>query len=290
MGEGKFDRGRYKSLIVAMAAIYMLNWTENTTYGLDLSKDWTNSTLILVETERSSDSISLGYSSLWYDDKHNSIYCFGGFRSFATAILNSLAPPYDSIWGFKPNGKGNVAWYQMVGPNSEIPFPHNIHRIASGTSTSDGMSAYYLGGFLSWETSANGAPGSRIASSGLLMLDFDTLAMTNSSDGGYVGPRLGPNFPPPGAMINVPIYGENGLLVIMPSGSGDPGDFAFNNLTLYDKKTKKWYSQIPSGEIPTPGLVFALSELKGMKTLALRCKSETLSTLSSAPIKACPQN
>ncbi len=64
-------------------------------------------------------------------------------------------------------------------------------------------------------------------------------------------------------MINVPIYGENGLLVIMPSGSGDPGDFAFNNLTLYDKKTKKWYSQIPSGEIPTLRSGFCAVGVKG---------------------------
>lgn len=50
-------------------------------------------------------------------------------------------------------------------------------------------------------------------------------------------------------MINISTYGDDGILVILPSGR-DRQDFAFNNITLYDKKNKNWYSQTTSGDIP----------------------------------------
>lgn len=120
-------------------------------------------------------------------------------------------------------------------------------------SASDGNRAYYLGGFYSGETSPSSSAmqaGDRIPSPGLLIFDFHTLTLTNSSDSGYLAPRVStrPDWPP-GAMINISTYGDDGILVILPSGR-DRQDFAFNNITLYDKKNKNWYSQTTSGDIP----------------------------------------
>lgn len=217
-----------------------MNQLENTTYGLDLSKDWTNSSLKMIQTERPSDSPALNNEVLWYDNKQDTIYCFGGSRAFATSVLNSLSPPPDSIWGFRLNGEGSASWYQVLGPVSK-PFPSDIHRIASGKSASDGKSAYYLGGFGSWETSL-GLPGFRLASPGLLVFNFDTLTLTNSSDSGYNSSQS------PGAIIDIPTYGENGVLLALPDGTNQ--NIGFNNITLYDKKNQKWYSQVASGDIP----------------------------------------
>lgn len=127
----------------------MLNSIENFTYGIDLSKDWTNSTLSLVQTTRPSDAAALSSESLWFDEKRNSIYCFGGLKSYATTALRRLSPPIESIWGFKQNDEGSAVWYQVIGPVSKTPFPPNIRRIARGISASDGNRAYYLGGFQS---------------------------------------------------------------------------------------------------------------------------------------------
>ncbi|MCJ1426962.1 hypothetical protein MMC29_004865 [Sticta canariensis] len=230
---------------------------ENTTSAMDLSKDWTNSTLSLVQTTRPREveAMALSSASLWFDDKHNSIYCFGGFRSGATTSLLALKPPDDSIWGFKLNDQGTAEWNQVIGPLTNTPFPSNIHRIARGMTATDGNRAYYLGGFFSRETSLASSDTSdknRVSSPGLLLFDFNTLTFTNSSDGGYITPLVrGKTDRPTGAMIHMPTYGDDGILGILPSGR-DHQDFAFNNITLYDKKTQKWYSQTTSGDIPEP--------------------------------------
>ena len=246
--------------------LQMLNQKENTTYGIDLSKDWTNSTLDLVQTTRPSDAVALVSESLWFDEQQNSIYCFGGLKSYANEVLNSLAPPVESIWGFKQNDNGSAAWYQVIGPVSTTPFPPNVHRIARGMSASDGNRAYYLGGFYSGVTSPSTSDvysGDRIASPGLLMFDFNTYTITNSSDGGYLSSQITKAGDwPPGAMINIPAYGDDGILVVLPSGR-DRQDFAFNNITLYDKQNQKWYSQITSGDIPQPRSNFCAAGVEG---------------------------
>lgn len=98
--------------------LHLLYQTENTTYGLDLSQDWTNSSLNVIQTERPSDSTALNRESLWYDSKNNTISCFGGARSFATPALASLPPQPDSIWRFGLNGEGGGAWHEVLGPVS----------------------------------------------------------------------------------------------------------------------------------------------------------------------------
>lgn len=223
--------------------------TENTTYGLDLSSDWTISSMKLVQTVRPSDSTSLRSASLWYDEKHNSIYCFGGDASLATPALANLPSPPESIWAFNVTGEGSANWYEVLGPTSSMPFPSNIHRVSCGTSTYDGSNAYYLGGYGAKETSQFfPAQSPRNWSSGLLKFDFATLSLTNSSDGGYLAPHVpGTVEFPAGAMINIPRYDDNDLLLIMPSGR-DRLDFAFNNVTLYDKKNDQWYFQATSGD------------------------------------------
>lgn len=180
-------------------------------------------------------------------------------------VLDSLATPVESIWGFKQNDNGSAAWYQVIGPVSTTPFPANVHRLARGTSASDGSRAYYLGGFYSGQTSPSNfdlIPGDRISPPGMLIFDFNTSTITNSSDGGYLFPRTETNDTPPGAMINIPTYGDDGILVILPSGR-DRQDFAFNNITLYDKQTQKWYSQLTSGDIPQPRSSFCAAGVEG---------------------------
>ena len=230
---------------------------ENNTYGLDLSKDWTNSSIEMIQTERPSDSPGLLGEALWYDSKRNTIYCFGGSRSWATDALHSLGPPPDSIWGFMPNGEGSGVWHQVLGPVS-APFPSEIHRVADGVSASNGSTAYYLGGYGSWETSLSFLPQNRWTSPGLLIFDFDTLTMTNSSDDGYISSQT----KHAGAMIDIPIYGNNGVLVVFPEDRGGQ-TVGFNNITLYDKNSNRRYSQVASGDIPELRRSYCAVGIKG---------------------------
>ena len=204
----------------------------------------------LIQTVRPSASTSLNSESLWYDEKHSLIYCFGG-DSLATPTLKNLPAPPESIWAFNVTGEGSANWKEVLGPTSSLPFPDNIHRISCGSSTYDGSNAYYLGGFGSSQTSQFYSD--LIFSSGLLKFDFATLSLTNLSDGGYLAPHIPGNVGiAAGKMVNIPTYD---LLLIMPNGR-DRLNFAFNNVTLYDKKNNQWYFQTTTGDIPEPRSYF----------------------------------
>ena len=101
-------------------------------------------------------------------------------------------------------------------------------------------------------------PQSQIQDPGLLAFNFDTHTVTNSSDDGYSDPEA------TGAMINIPIYGDDGVLVILPSTTNEP-NIGFGNITLYDKKNKNWYYQFASGDIPLPRTQFCAVGIQGDK-------------------------
>lgn len=251
--------------------------TENTTCGIDLSKDWTNSSLKRIQTERPVDSSALNYEALWYDNKRDIIYCFSGAKSTATLALTTRPTPPDSIWGFKPDRKGSGTWSQVLGPVS-VPFSSDIRRIADGRYASDGNSAYYLGGWDSAETSFN-LQGARVPRPGLLKFNFDNLTMTNSSDDGYFSPFS------PGAMIYVPTYGDQGILVILPGHDYTQNIIGFNSITFYDLKTDKRYSQTASDDIPQIRSRFCAVGIEG-NAKPLRCKLQALMMLKTT-VKAC---
>lgn len=81
---------------------------------------------------------------------------------------------------------------------------------------------------------------------GLLSFDFADQTIPNSSDGGYVR-----DFTHPGTMINIPNYGSRGILMFLGGGNSNHIR-SFNNITIYDKGEKKWYSQVATGDTPRP--------------------------------------
>lgn len=225
-----------------------MNKTANSSYGLDLSKDWTNSTLEMILTKTFSDSNDSPLSShriFWgHDNNRNIIYCFAGNRHLGLPYEGTGLLYNGSIWGFRPDGEGSGNWNQVLGPFS-TPFPRKLYPIGGGSSASDKSSGYYLGG---------GTEG--FQDPGLLTFNFDTLTVTNSSDDGYSEPEA------IGAIINIPIYGDDGVRVILPSTLDSP-NYGFGNITLYDKKNKKWYWQFASGEIPRPRAKFCAVGMQG---------------------------
>lgn len=188
---------------------------------------------------RPSNSSILNNPSLWCDETRNTIYSFGGEKSFATETLHNSLGPFDAIWGFELDGRGSGTWYEVLGPTS-VPFPYDIHGVSGGLSAYESTSAYHLGGFASWETSRYyPKKEGRVWPSGLLKFNFNTLEMTNSSKSQPISN---------GALFNIPSYDDNNLMIVLPASTG----FAFNNVSLYDKKNEKWYFQTISGDIPKP--------------------------------------
>ena len=232
---------------------------DNETLGIDLSSDWTNSSLKIVSTGRPDNSQPMDFESLWWSEKDNTIYSFGGERFAVDVTLP------ESIWGLIPDGRGGGRWIEKLGPTSDKPFPSHILRPAAGASAFDSDGAYYLGGFASTGTSnaVNLEFGITRPVPGLLTFDFSSQTLKNSTNDGdyFASVYRDDSWSPSGYMLNVPSFGTRGILLLMggKSGKGSTdisrgGDF--NNLTIFDIEGQKWYSQTASGSIPDPKSLF----------------------------------
>lgn len=185
----------------------------------------------------------LNSEALWFDDKRNIIYTFGGDNS----DIEDYVSLSDTMWGFTPNDKGGGGWAEVLGPVGHKPFPSDLHGTTSGMFIGDDNDGYYLGGYISKTTTLNG-PDNFYNNTGLLKFNFESLTITNSS-----GPDLMFDF---GALVNVPIYDPNGVLLAFGGLNDQKSEIGFNNINIFDKKDHKWYSQTAEGDIPQPRSLF----------------------------------
>ncbi|MCJ1250378.1 hypothetical protein MMC30_007604 [Trapelia coarctata] len=244
------------------------NPENNVTFAIDLSKTWTTSNLDLVYTPRPPASLGLNDEVLWWDEKSNTIYCFGGERSATNWAVDAISTPPESIWGFTPDGHGSGTWteVEIVGPSSNTPFPSYILRPAGGASTVVGRSAYYLGGdFPQLSSLEIDLPYAVMdVAPGLLTFNFDNLTVTNSSNVAkpyntsdhWIPPGTGlQKWVPPGRMIALPSFGTSGIAVVIGGGDLSQADFLeaggyFDNISIFDTYSQKWYHQTATGAIP----------------------------------------
>lgn len=201
----------------------------------------------------------LSGQALWFDEKRNLIYCFGGFR---TLSHDSYDPtPFESIWAFSPDGKGTGSWKEVLGPSAGI-FPPGIMRPFNGGFCSDDSYGYYVGGYVSSRSTPSLDSDTNVMSHGLLKFDFGDLKITNTSDGDYGRSQLIQILGGTGKVVNVPIYGAGGIVILL--GEGDPKHvISFNNITIYDKTEQNWYSQLASGDVPEPRSNFCIVGIQG---------------------------
>ena len=232
---------------------------DNSTCGLDLSKNWTNSSVILTCTERSAKALALKSEALWFNEKQNSIYCFGGDMSFATPYGPT---PFQSIWAFTPDGNGTGNWREVLGPTGPKPFPPGILPGSRAAVASNESHGYYFGGFSRNSTTELGYQKTGQAH-GLLTVNFTDLTITNTSDG----------FSEYGQMVNVPYFGTSGVLILLGNGALPVNELSFsfhgssfNNITIYDKAKKKWYSQLASGDIPDTRMYYCFAGIRGIES------------------------
>lgn len=201
----------------------------------------------------------LSGQALWFDEKRNLIYCFGGFRTWS---LDSYDPtPFESIWAFTPDEKGTGSWKEVLGPSAGI-FPSGIIRPFNGGFCSDDSYGYYVGGYVSSRSTRSLDNNTAVISHGLLKLDFGDLKITNTSDGDYGRSQSFQIIGGTGKVVNVPIYGAGGIVILL--GEGDPKHvISFNNITIYDKTEQNWYSQLASGDVPEPRSDFCIVGIQG---------------------------
>ena len=187
-----------------------------------------------MQTERPSALPSRSSQALWYDDEKNIMYAFGGDNPVA-----EQSPPriFDNLQGFIPNDNGGGVWTEVLGVvGRNGSFHSNMHATSSGKFTSDDKNAYFLGGFISDRTSPSSlTPASEaFHNSGLLTLNFENITLRNSTSSGLAFE--------PGVLLNAPVYGSDGVLLSVGAGKKDQS-VGFNNISIFDKKERKWVFQ-----------------------------------------------
>ena len=246
----------------------------NETLGINLSRDWTNASLSYVSTSRPSNAMALNFQTLWWSPTRKVAFCYGGeisSNNSATRDEQLYRVPTESIWQFAPSGNGSGIWSEAVGPAAPVSYPPALLRPSLGASISDGQNGYYLGGYLSpFNTRAFSQLSwfTRRPIPGIQTLSFDSLELTNTSDGGYFANQYHLDNDSytyrPGSMLHAPLFGTHGVLILLGGGGQGSSTLtsvgqtqftsqgSFNNITIYDLHSKTWYSQNATGSIPDP--------------------------------------
>ncbi|KAI9847228.1 MAG: hypothetical protein M1838_000988 [Thelocarpon superellum] len=227
------------------------------TIAIDLSQGWQNdgSPLHVVETPKPVGCPSLNFGELWYNPVAKVL-----MMGFAGESPSNQTYP-KSLWQLKVDGNGGGIWSDAT-PDLTDDTYKTLTRPSTGVSMYSNTSALYLGGWMDYQTlpQTNAMNTSQtVPMPGLVEYNFQNNTWTNHSSAPY-SPE---GFAALGEMVFVPSYGAQGLFVMLGGASDGLQTYAtnntmrgFDNITIYDPASQKWYQQKATGIIPEPRYQF----------------------------------
>ena len=220
--------------------------TASTTLAIDLSKDWTNSTVLFKSTSKPNGMPLLSQTTLWYDESSGLLYTGANGRD--TNYGNDVSPSALSLWSFKPDGAGSGTWSEALDTNDQAW--GSLTRSVRGLAAYGGDSAFVLSGVANSQTSleTQDAPND-ILLPGIVQFNMTTKKFTNSSARGYTYNQTAQS----GNAQYVPSFGPNGLFLFMGGFNitdNDDVGIPLDNIWVYEPVTDKWYNQTASGNVP----------------------------------------
>ena len=228
-----------------------------------MTKSWNNSDVVLLTSAtKTVANYTKNHANLWTDAANSAIYTWGGEASYG---LNVTAP---QLWRFTDTapgtpGAGRWALAQPTNPG--------LFSTLTGTFSGAAVSARGVGFLLGGISTPWTQPGR--ADSGAVpgLVTYDMAAQAWGNDTADVGafPALA------GAAAHyAPTFGDNGLVFVLGGSTstivGDPGTvltyYDLRNLTFFDPKTKRRYSQMATGDFPpAPRVKFCTAGFEGPK-------------------------
>lgn len=241
----------------------LTSFTADTLISIDLSKDWTNSSVVLHSTSKPSGVPSLNNGGIWVDSKNKLLYTgFAGINSiFGT---NTFYP--QGLWSFSPDGTGGGTWQNLNG-TADDTFVSQPRPFDGSVASGEG-SGYFLGGVGGNSSNFQTSP------RGMFAYDLSSNQVTygrNSGSSTAIGTQ-------DGAMVFVPYFGNLGVIVSAggqqgaagggPGGGGIPingggsnanGLASFSTVQIYNPQDQKWYDQKTSGSAPSGRMQFCMA-------------------------------
>ena len=211
--------------------------------AIDLSSDWTNSTVVVQTIAKPSNVPDLVKAGLWYDNQSNIVYSgFAGRQSYINNETGSL-PEYPlGIWSNVPDGVDNTTFNTAIASTDALW--QSLIRPCSGLISYGGGKGYVLGGSSAPDIRDDSVP----AISGMLEFDFVQKTLVNTSIDGSLfagGIHMG-------GMVYAPNLGTDGLLVVVGGEDSNLNLLPMNNVSIYDPAAGKWYVQPTTGVNPRP--------------------------------------
>ena len=223
--------------------------------SIDLSQNWTNTSLVITSNVKPTGVPNLNYPSLWYHEQEGVLYT--GFAGTTSLFGNHPSLPPQSIWSFKPDGTGSGSWNEVISPDASAL--NGITQPFKGLTAYGPDSAWYLSGYPAqdgyhWTSAMQWLPG--IAEFDMASKSFTNLSAAEYNINGTVIA---------GAMHYVPSFGQQGMILVM-GGITLPynmnGLVGFETVSVYDPAKKEWFNQTTTGFWPSPREGFCVAGIQ----------------------------
>ena len=227
----------------AYLPIMTSDFTASTLLSIDLSQNWTNSTVVFQSTLKPDGVPCLDGPSLWYHDQEDMLYA--GFTGTNTSFNGEPRdlPPL-SLWTFKPDGAGSGSWNEIINATSSVWGPLSRPRYPLQAYGSN--NAWILGG--NQLASESPTPiGENMVHFDMTSRSFEnfTVQCCNATNG-IAG----------GAMQYVPSFGPEGIFVVLGGTNGNQDLSSFATVSVFDPAKQEWWNQTTTGSEPSPRLQF----------------------------------
>ena len=234
----------------------MLTSEANDTYSIDLSTSWTNQTVHITQIIKTAPVLNLG--TLWLDPTGTSFYAWGGEVSHTAGTVKNIgAYPGNAVYQFVPNV--SLGSWNQVGSAVKSDLD-NLLRPVSGAGAFGNGAGYLYGGYTNqWSNDALMNSPTDFPLPGIVSYDITANSWSNISSQSFTqsdSERYGqmefvPGFGPAGLLISMGggIYGESGTLRVQSLSSLLS---TFQQVTIFEPTSRKWYTQTTTGQVPDP--------------------------------------
>ena len=198
--------------------------------ALDLSKDWTNSTVQLSGRKLPQNVPDLDRSVLWYHSSEKLLYT--GLVGEPAQYIWDVPQVKPSLWTYDP---AKDSWNQVLS-NTSVALSA-LTRVTQASTAQTDDTGYAL----------TGRDGNGYGLPGMLELGLSSHNVFNTT----VTPATFPDFILQGKMQFVPTWGSKGLMIALGGMHGAAEQWPkLNTIPVFDVDAQKWYSQLATGTAP----------------------------------------